>query len=66
MFDINKRKKFSTVGELKELLSGVPDDTKVEILCDKYCWFHMEEDGSVVNLDYEDLDESYFGCPDRE
>ena len=59
MYDITKRKQFDNVGELKELLKNIPDDTKVVVTGDDYCWFHIEEDGSVVCLDCEDLDECY-------
>lgn len=58
-YDITKRKKFGTVGELKELLSEVPDDAKVLVLGDDYAWFHTDKDGTVVNLDCEDLDDCY-------
>lgn len=59
MYNINKRKQFETVGDLKKLLASIPDETKVVICGDDYCWFHIEEDESVVCLDCEDLDECY-------
>lgn len=59
MYNINRRKKFSTVADLKKLLSTVPDEAKVVICGDDYCWFHIEEDESVICLDMEDLDECY-------
>ena len=59
MFNISKRKQFNTVGELKELLADIPDNAKVNITGDDYCWFHIEEDQSNVNLDVEDLEECY-------
>ena len=59
MYNINKRKQFDNVGDLKKLLEKLPDETKVVICGDDYCWFHIEEDGSVVCLDMEDLDECY-------
>ena len=59
MYDINKRKNFNTVGDLKKLLASIPDETKVVVCGDDYCWFHIEEDGSVICLDMEDLDECY-------
>lgn len=58
-YDITKRKKFETVGELKELLSEISDDAKVLVLGDDYAWFHTDKDGSVVNFDCEDLDDCY-------
>lgn len=59
MYDINKRKQFATVGELKQLLANVSDDTKIVITGDDYCWFHIEEDESVICLDCEELDDAY-------
>ena len=59
MYDIERRKEFTTVGELKQLLAEVSNDTKVCITGDDQCWFHIEKDGSVVNLDCEDLDDTY-------
>ena len=59
MYDIERRKQFNTVGELKQLLDAVSNDTKVCITGDDHCWFHIEKDDSVVNLDCEDLDECY-------
>ena len=59
MYDIKKRKKFRTVGELMGIMQGLPDETQILITGDDYCWFHIEKDGSVVCLDCEDLDECY-------
>lgn len=59
MYNINKRKQFNTVGDLKKLLSTLSDDTKVAICGDSYCWFHIEEDETIICLDCEDLDDCY-------
>lgn len=59
MYDINKRKQFNTVGDLKALLANIADDTKIVICGDTYCWFHIEMDESIICLDCEDLDECY-------
>ena len=59
MYDINKRKQFKTVGELREILNDIPDDTQVLICGEDYGWFHIEQDGSVVCLDNEDLECCY-------
>ena len=59
MYNIERRTKFDTAGDLKKLLENVSDDTKICIIGDDYCWFHIEEDESVVCLDCEDLDECY-------
>jgi hypothetical protein len=59
MYNINRRKQFDTVGDLKKLLAELPNETKVVICGDDYCWFHIEEDESVICLDMEDLDDCY-------
>lgn len=59
MYDITKRKKFNTVGDLKELLKDIPDETQIVVTGDDYCWFHIEQDGSVICLDVEELDDAY-------
>ena len=59
MYDISKRKQFSTVGELKQLLENYSDNTQIVVTGDDYCWFHVEQDESVICLDVEDLEECY-------
>ena len=59
MYDISKRKQFSTVGELKQLLKNYSDDVQIVVTGDDYCWFHVENDESVICLDTEDLEECY-------
>lgn len=66
MYDITKRKQFETVGDLKELLKDIPNETQIVVTGDDYCWFHIERDGSVICLDVEDLDDTYeeeYGTP---
>ena len=64
MYDIKRRTQFSTVGDLKKLIEGVPDETKVCITGDDFCWFHIEEDESVICLDCEELEDAYESdCP---
>lgn len=63
MYDITKRKQFKTVGDLKELLNNIPDETQIVVTGDDYCWFHIEEDGSVICLDIEELDDAYEYVP---
>ena len=62
MYELTK--KFSTVGDLKELLKDIPDETQIVITGDDYCWFHIEQDGSVICLDVEELDDAYEGKND--
>ena len=59
MFDITKRKQFKPVGELKEILKDIPDETEVCVCGDPQCWFHIERDGSIVSFDNIDLDDEY-------
>lgn len=65
MFDITKRKQFKTVGELKEILRDIPDNTRVYICGEDTdsCWFHVENDGSIVSFDGNDLDLEYCDNP---
>jgi hypothetical protein len=59
MYDINRREQFETVGDLKRLLAEIPDETRIVITGDSYCWFHIEEDETVICLDCEDLEDCY-------
>ena len=59
MFDINRRAKFNTVGDLKKLLENVSDDTQISMYNDSICWFHIEEDNSEVCLNTTDLAYEY-------
>ena len=64
MYNIDKRKRFTTVGELVELLKNVPQDSKIYICGDNNAWFHIEKDQSIINLDNEDLDNTYIEYDD--
>lgn len=59
MFDLAKRAQFYTIGDLRELIELVADDTPVVICGEPRCFYHEEQDGSTVCLDCEDLQESY-------
>lgn len=59
MYDIERRKQICTVGELKELLNDVPDETWISVGGDSQAWFHIKKDNSLVCLDNEDLEECY-------
>lgn len=65
MFDITKRKQFKTVGELKEILSDIPDTTRVYICGEDTdaCWVHVENDGPILSFDWNDLDLEYCDDP---
>lgn len=59
MFNINKRKAFLTVGDLRALMNDLPAETRVCICGDANCFYHEEQDGSAICLDCEDLQEYY-------
>lgn len=59
MFDIDKRKPFLTVGDLRTLTNNLPAETRVCICGDANCFYHEEQDGSAICLDCEDLQEYY-------
>lgn len=59
MFDIDKRKSFLTVGDLRALTNDLPAETRVCICGDTNCFYHEEQDGSAICLDCEDLQEYY-------
>ena len=50
-----------TWGDLKALMKemGVSDDTAVVLCGDNHYYVHVEEDGSIVNFDNDDLAEVY-------
>ena len=48
-----------TVNELCNILSTLPARAELCICGDSNCYIHIEQDGSVVNLDNESLDECY-------
>lgn len=59
MYDIRKRRGFQTVGELRAMLNHLPARTRVTICGDLNCFFHEEQDGSLICLDCEDLNGHY-------
>lgn len=61
MYDLSKRfhKDSMTVKELIEQLCKLPLRAEVCICGDDNCYLHTEQDGSVVNLDTDPLDECY-------
>ncbi len=48
-----------TVSELISHLSKLPQDAQIVICSDNRCYIHVEADGTVVNLDAEDLEDCY-------
>lgn len=63
MFSILKRSAFQTVGDLRVLLSQLPAETQVCICGDSNCFYHEEQDRSVICLDCEDLEDCYDEMP---
>lgn len=59
MFNLKKRKRFTTIGELETILRTMPSDTPITICGDSRCFYHEALDRSVVCLDCEDLAELY-------
>ena len=59
MYDIRKRRGFQTVGELRAMLNHLPAHTRVTICGDLNCFFHEEQDSSLICLDCEDLNGHY-------
>lgn len=61
MYDLTKRfhKDNLTVEGLIEQLNKLPQQAKICICGDDCCYIHVEKDSSVINLDTEDLADSY-------
>ena len=47
MYDLNKRAYISTLGELRELLAELPDDTEILACGSSDAWLHFEKDNSL-------------------
>lgn len=48
-----------TVRDLIAILQQLPQNATVLSCGDDYVWIHVESDGSVVNIDNEDLEACY-------
>ena len=61
MYDSKEFQSYSelTVGQLVDILQGLPQDAQIVICGDDYCYIHVESDGSVVNLDNNSLEDYY-------
>lgn len=66
MYDITKRDKCLaiTVEDFIKKLESMPKDAIVTCCGDNLLYIHVEKDGSVVNIDTEDLDSEYADSPD--
>lgn len=58
MYDVDRYVEFhnTTVKDVIEALQQLPQDSQMVICGDDFFYMHVEEDGSVVNLDTEDKD----------
>lgn len=61
MYDSKQFQSYSelTVGQLVDILQGLPQNAEIVICGDNYCYIHVESDGSVVNLDNNSLEDCY-------
>ena len=61
MYDSKQFQSYSelSVGQLVDILQGLPQDAQIVICGDDYCYIHVESDGSVVNLDNNSLEDCY-------
>lgn len=61
MYDSKQFQSYSelTVGQLVDILQGLPQDAQIVICGDEYCYIHVESNGSVVNLDNNSLEDCY-------
>lgn len=61
MYDSKQFQSYSelTVGQLVDILQGLPQDAQIVICGDDYCYIHVESDGSVVILDNNSLEDCY-------
>lgn len=59
MYDVRKRRPFTTAGELTELLTSLPPDQKIFVCGQTGGYFHADSDMSVVCIDADELDEEY-------
>ena len=61
MYDKNQKRDLSiiTVEILIKMLKPLPQDAKILICGDDYCYIHVESDGTIVNIDNEPLDDCY-------
>jgi len=61
MYDISKRKRFLDikVGDLIEVLKGMPQKAIVHVCGSSLLYIHVEEDGSIITLDCEALEDEY-------
>lgn len=62
MYDSKQFQSYSkiTVGQLIDILKALPQNARLAICGDEYCYIHIETDGTVVNLDNNSLDDCYY------
>lgn len=62
MYVRNKRMELQSC-KVRDLIEALAPYEDADIVCDgdEYFWLHVEEDGSVVNIDSNSLDSEYEG-----
>ena len=66
MYDLNKRAYISTLGELRSLLSTLPDDTEISGAGAFGAWLHFAKERNLVCIDPECLYDCYEEYDDEE
>ncbi len=66
MYDLNKRSYISTLGELRELLAALPDDTEISGAGAFGAWLHFSKEKKLVCVDPEPLYDCYEEYDDEE
>ena len=61
MYDITQKRSFrnARVSDLMKALEALPPDAQIVCDGDEWFWLHVEEDGSVANIDSSELDTEY-------
>ena len=59
MYDLNKRSYISTLGELRELLANLPDETEISGAGAYGAWLHFGKEKNLVCIDPESLYSDY-------
>ena len=58
-YDINKRERVTTVGDLREALKDVPDSAYVFSCGILYPYIHVDVNGRYINFDDSSLEDAY-------
>ena len=63
MYELKKRKEFG-YAKVRDLIAALLLYEDADIVCDgdEFFWLHVAEDGSLVNIDSNSLDDAYEGA----